>query len=72
MRIALKTGIAVGKNSDYMFKDRLVYFKQRIYILDEPRLKLKEVHKYYNSKVAGHFRRDKILELMKHNYYWPN
>ena len=25
----------------------------------------------YNSKVAGHFRQDKTIELVRRNFWWP-
>ena len=35
-------------------------------------LKLKVAYQCHFAKVVGHFGRDKTLELMKQNYYWPN
>ena len=72
MRIALETGTIANEAGDYMLEDRLVCFRRRIWILDNARLKLQVAHEYHDSKVAGHFGRDKTLELIKRNYYWPN
>ena len=33
--------------------------------------KLKIVKDHHDTKVAGHFRRDKIYELIKHNFWFP-
>jgi len=50
----------------------MVTYERHIYIPDSNSLNLQVAHQYYDTKVAGHFRRDKTLDLMKRNYYWPN
>jgi len=72
MRIALETGTAANETGDYMLEDGLVCFRRWVWISDNARLKLQVAHECDDSKVAGHFGRDKTLELMKRNYYWPN
>jgi len=50
----------------------MVTYERRIYIPDSNALKLMVAHQCHDAKVAGHFGRDKTLDLMKRNYYWPN
>jgi len=71
LRIALETGTAQNEKGDYMLEDGLVCFKRRIWIPDDNALKVQVAMECHDSKVAGHFGRDKTLELMKRNYYWP-
>ena len=47
-------------------------FKNRIYLPDCNDLKLTVTRQAHDSKVAGHFGRDKTMELLTRNYYWPN
>ena len=56
----------------YSLEDDLVTYERRIYVPESNALKLKVVQQCHDANVAGHFGRDKTLELMKRNYYWPN
>ena len=46
--------------------------KNRIYLPDCNDLKLTVTRQAHDAKVAGHFGRDKTMELLTRNYYWPN
>jgi len=72
IRNALKTGQDYPGLQHYGIEDEMVTYKCRIYIPDSNALKLKVTHQCHDAKVAWHFRRDKTLDLMKRNYYWPN
>jgi len=50
----------------------MVTYEWRLYIPDSNSLKLKVTYQCHDTKVADHFGRDKALELMKCDYYWPN
>jgi len=65
MRIALETGTAANEAGDYMLEDGLVCFRRQVWIPDNIRLKLQVAHECHDSKLAGHFGRDKTLELIK-------
>jgi len=56
----------------YGIEDEIATYECRIYIPHSNALKLKVAHQCYDAKVAGHFGRDKTLDLMKGNYYWQN
>jgi hypothetical protein len=72
IRKALETGQSYKGLEHYGLEDDLVTYERRIYIPESNSLKLKVAHQCHDAKVAGHFGRDKTLELMKRNYYWPN
>jgi len=72
IRNALKTGQDYPGLQHYSIEDEMVTYERRIYISDSKALKLKVGHQCHDAKVAGHFGRDKTLDLMKQNYYWPN
>jgi len=72
IRNALKTGQDYPGLQHYGIEDEIVTHEGRIYIPDSNTLKLKVAHQCHDAKVAGHFGRDKTLDLMKQNLYWPN
>jgi len=72
IRNAMKTGRDYPGLQQYGIEYEMVTYERRIYILDSNALKLKVAHQCHDAKVAGHFGRDKTLDLMKWNYYGPN
>ncbi len=68
-----KSALESGRLLDNLtLEDDLVLYKNRIYIPDSNELKLTVTRQAHDAKVAGHFGRDKTLELLTRNYYWPN
>ena len=67
--LALESGRLIN---NLTLEDELVCYKNRMYILDCNDLKLTVTKQAHDAKVAGHFGRDKTLELLTRNYYWPN
>jgi len=72
IRNALVTGWSYERLEHYGLEDNLVTYECRIYVSESNALKLKVAYQCHDAKVAGHFGRDKTLELMKRNYHWPN
>ena len=68
-KIALESGRLIDNPT---FQDALVCYKNRIFIPDCKDLKLTVTRQAHDTKVAGHFGRDKTLELLTRNYHWPN
>jgi len=56
----------------YSLENDIVTYEQCLCIPDNNSLKLKVTFQCHNAKVAGHFGRDKTLEFMNRDYYWPN
>ena len=70
---SVRSALMSGKLIDNLsLQDDLVLFKNRIYLPDCNDLKLTVTRQAHDVKVAGHFGRDKTLELLTRNYYWPN
>ena len=68
-----KMALESGRLFDNLIlEDELVCYKNRICIPDCNDLKLTVTRQAHNTKVVGHFGRDKTLELLTRNYYWPN
>ena len=66
--MSFKRALLSGKVYDTLsLEDGLVFYKKRIYIPDSNDLKLTVTRQYHNAKVAGHFGRDKTMELMTRN-----
>jgi len=72
IRNALKIGQDYPGLQNYGIEEEVVTHERRIYIPDSNTLNLKVAYQYHDAKVAGHFGRDKTLDLIKRNYYWPN
>jgi len=72
IRNALKAGPDYPGLQHYSIEDEMVTYERHIYIPDSNALKLKVAHQCHDGKVAGHFGRDKTLDLMKRHYYCPN
>jgi len=72
IRNALNAGQDYPGLQHYGIKHEMVTCERCIYIPDSNALKLKVVHQCQDAKVAGHFGRDKTLDLMKRHYYWAN
>ena len=72
LRRKLEIGERANLDDNITLEDDLVCFKRRVWVPNDNGLKLTIARWYHDSRVAGHFGRDKTLELMKRNYYWPN
>ena len=70
---SVRSALMSGKLIDNLsLQDDLVLFKNRMYLPDCNDLKLTVTRQAHDAKVAGHFGRDKNMELLTRNYYWPN
>ena len=70
---SVRSALMSGKLIDNLsLQDDLVLFKNRMYLPDCNDLKLTVTRQAHDAKVAGHFGRDKTMELLTRNYYWPN
>ena len=69
---AVKSTLMTGKLIDNLsLQDDLMLFKNRIYLPDCNDLKLTVTRRADDAKVVSHFGRDKTMELLTRNYYWP-
>jgi hypothetical protein len=51
--------------------DGLLMFCGKIYVPQDQDLRCRIVEQHHDSRVAGHARHWKTLELVVHNYWWP-
>jgi hypothetical protein len=64
--------VTIGGNVNKSFSiiDELLCWKNRIYVLEGLRKRIIQLE--HDSKVAGHFGRERTLELLTRNFYWMN
>jgi len=70
--LAICRQLSSGEVTDkcYELVDDILCWKKRIYVPKELRQRI--MHSEHDSKVAGHFRRERTMELVIRNFYWPN
>jgi RNase H-like domain found in reverse transcriptase/Reverse transcriptase (RNA-dependent DNA polymerase)/Integrase zinc binding domain/Chromo (CHRromatin Organisation MOdifier) domain len=57
--------------AEWTEKEGLLYFWDRIYVPNDPRLRRRIISQHHDSQIAGHPGRWKTLELISRNYWWP-
>jgi len=58
-------------STEWLEEDRVLQFRGKIYVPQNLDLQRRIVLLCYDTKVAGHPRRWKTLELVSRNYWWP-
>jgi len=64
----LSSGDVIDKH--YELVDGILCWKKRIYAPKELRHRI--MMSEHDSKIAGHFGRERTMELVSRNFYWPN
>ena len=59
------------KSAEWSLSNGLLYFWGKIYVLDTSDLCRRIIALSHDSRLAGHSRRWKTLELVSRNYWWP-
>jgi len=54
----------------WSISEGLLYYKDRLCILDNEDLQTLITKTCHNSKIAGHFGQEKTLEIIKRDFYW--
>ena len=57
--------------AEWAEKEDLLYFRDRIYVPNDPDLRRRIISQHHDSQIAGHPGRWKTLELTSRNYWWP-
>src|SRR6266568_108403 len=60
------------RSAEWSERDGLLYYRGCIYVPTSSELRRRIVSLCHDTKVAGHPRRFKTLELVSRNYWWPN
>jgi hypothetical protein len=58
-----------GKEELLQLQDGLLYRKGLLSVPENNRNAI--LHTEHDSRVAGHFGQDKMIELIRHNFWWP-
>jgi hypothetical protein len=59
------------KSAEWFESDGLLMFYGKIYIPKDRDLRRRIVEQHHDTRIAGHAGRFKTLELISHNYWWP-
>ena len=60
------------RGAEWRMADGILYFRDHIYVPDDPGLRRRIVAQHHDTKVAGHPGRWKTLELVSRSYWWPH
>jgi len=55
---------------NWLLKDGMLYFKNRLYIPNNDKLKTEIAKGCHDSQVAGHFGMEKTMEIVSRDFYW--
>jgi len=56
--------------NEWIEKDRLLYYKNRLYIPKDESLQTEIAQCCHNSLVAAHFGQEKTIEIVTRDFYW--
>src|SRR5437588_4664713 len=59
------------KAQQFTLQNGTLYFKDRIYVPTDPKLRLKLLQEYHDTPIAGYLRVEKTYEALSRNFYWP-
>jgi hypothetical protein len=57
--------------NDCKICENKIYYKNRLFIPENTKLKMQIIYKTHNSKAGGHPGRMKTTELVSKSYFWP-
>jgi Integrase zinc binding domain len=66
-----KTSAHSVRSLEWLQSQGLLYFHSKIYVPDSLNLQQWIIFLCHDTKIAGHCERWKTLELVSHNYWWP-
>ena len=66
------TGSRTLRSAEWRKVDGVLYFRDHIYVPNNPELRRRIVAQHHDTKVAGHPGRWKTLELVSRSYWWPH
>ena len=53
------------------YKDGILFHKGKVWIANDPSLRMKTMEAEHDSQVAGHMGMDKSIEMVDRSFYWP-
>jgi hypothetical protein len=64
-------GRGMVKSAEWSESDGLLMFSGKIYVSKDRDLRHRIVEQHHDMRMAGHAGHFKTLELISHNYWWP-
>jgi hypothetical protein len=64
-------GRGTVKSVEWSESDGLLMFRGKIYVPNDRDLRHHIIEQHHDTHIAGHAGRFKTLELISHNYWWP-
>jgi hypothetical protein len=64
-------GRGTVKSAEWSESDGLLMFRGKIYVPNDRDLRCRIIEQHHDTCIAGHAGRFKTLELVAHNYWWP-
>jgi hypothetical protein len=64
-------GRGTVKSAEWSESDGLLMFRGKIYVPNDRDLRRCIIEQHHDTHIAGHAGRFKTLELISHNYWWP-
>jgi hypothetical protein len=64
-------GRGTVKSTEWSESERLLMFRGKIYVPNDRDLRHRIVEQHHDTRIAGHAGHFKTLELVSHNYWWP-
>ena len=58
-------------NKNYILKDGLLYYNERLYIPDNRKLKTLLLQEHHDIPIYGHYGIQKTYDFLHRNFYWP-
>jgi len=65
-----KVGVKVLRNEKWQIEDDLVLKKEKVYVLENDKLRLEIIQLYHNTLIARYGEQWKTVELVTRNYWW--
>src|SRR5204863_5910628 len=65
------TSTTTTTNSPWSWEDRLLLYKNLIYVPQDESIRLELLQEHHDSALAGHYGVDKTYELLSRNYWFP-
>ena len=60
-----------SKTSPYTLQDGILFYKDKVCILNHGNFRMLLLCEYHSSPMGGHFRVAKCYALLKRSYFWP-
>ena len=64
-------GVKMLKDEEWKEVDGIMYREEKIYVPKNDKLRAKIIRLYYNMPVEGYGGQWKMVELVTHNFWWP-